>query len=125
MRPIVQLLHFGYHQAMSCIFPVVIFGTLALTTVIEIPVLHRYDAVLAVLLLAQYLMYRSGLETLDEIKVIWLSGWRWSCIKYIWDRGLIRSRAIPNGSAYRSTAGLCTQASPALCVKSGGDCGWI
>lgn len=70
MRPIVQLLHFGYHQAMSCIFPVVIFGTLALTTVIEIPVLHRYDAVLAVLLLAQYLMYRSGLETLDEIKVI-------------------------------------------------------
>lgn len=70
MRPLVQLLHFGYHQAMSCIFPVAIFGTLALSSVIEVPFLHRYDAILLVLLLVQLLMYRSGLETLDEIKVI-------------------------------------------------------
>lgn len=70
LRSIIQLLHFGYHQAMSCIFPVAIFGTLALSSVIQIPILHRYDAILVVLLLVQYLMYRSGLETLDEIKVI-------------------------------------------------------
>ncbi|URN94707.1 MAG: DUF817 domain-containing protein [Candidatus Pristimantibacillus lignocellulolyticus] len=70
MRSIIQLLHFGYHQAMSCIFPVAIFGTLALSSIIPIPILHRYDAILVVLLLVQYLMYRSGLETLDEIKVI-------------------------------------------------------
>ncbi|MCR8659362.1 DUF817 domain-containing protein [Paenibacillus endoradicis] len=70
MRPIIQLLHFGYHQAMSCIFPIAIFGTLALSSVIPIPFMHRYDAILIVLLLVQYLMYRTGLETLDEIKVI-------------------------------------------------------
>ena len=70
MKPIVQLLHFGYHQAMSCIFPVAIFGTLALSSVIDVPFLHRYDAILVILLLVQYAMYRSGLETRDEIKVI-------------------------------------------------------
>ncbi|MBY3621529.1 DUF817 domain-containing protein [Acinetobacter sp. CUI P1] len=66
----IQLLHFGYHQAMSCIFPVAIFGTLALTSVIDIPLFCRYDAILLILLGVQYFMYRSGLETLDEIKVI-------------------------------------------------------
>lgn len=70
MRPLVQLLHFGYHQAMSCIFPVAIFGTLALSSVLEVPFINRYDAILIILLIVQYLMYRSGLETLDEIKVI-------------------------------------------------------
>lgn len=70
MKAFIQLLHFGYHQAMSCIFPVAIFGTLALTSIIEIPFLHRYDAILLILLGVQYVMYRSGLETLDEIKVI-------------------------------------------------------
>ncbi|WP_339783970.1 DUF817 domain-containing protein [Paenibacillus sp. FSL R7-0313] len=70
MKSLIQLLHFGYHQAMSCIFPVAIFGTLALSSVIPIPFLHRYDAILLVLLAVQYLMYRSGLETRDEIKVI-------------------------------------------------------
>jgi uncharacterized membrane protein YoaT (DUF817 family) len=70
LKSIIQLLHFGYHQAMSCIFPVAIFGTLALTTVIDIPLFCRYDAILLILLGVQYFMYRSGLETLDEIKVI-------------------------------------------------------
>ncbi len=65
-----QLLHFGYHQAMSCIFPVAIFGTLALSGAVNLPFIHRYDAILLVLLTVQYLMYRSGLETMDEIKVI-------------------------------------------------------
>ncbi len=70
MKAFIQLLHFGYHQAMSCIFPVAIFGTLAITSVIEVPFFHRYDAILLILLGVQYLMYRSGLETWDEIKVI-------------------------------------------------------
>ncbi|WP_276357689.1 DUF817 domain-containing protein [Cohnella caldifontis] len=70
MKPTVQLLHFGYHQAMSCLFPVAIFGTLALSSAIEVPVIYRYDAILLVLLGVQYAMYRSGLETFDEIKVI-------------------------------------------------------
>lgn len=70
VKPIIQLLHFGYHQAMSCIFPVAIFGTLALSTLIDIPFIHRYDVILLILLTVQYLMYRTGLETMDEIKVI-------------------------------------------------------
>ncbi|AIQ74306.1 MULTISPECIES: DUF817 domain-containing protein [Paenibacillus] len=70
MKSITQLLHFGYHQAMSCIFPIAIFGTLALSNIIEMPFLYRYDAILLILLTVQYLMYRTGLETLDEIKVI-------------------------------------------------------
>jgi uncharacterized membrane protein YoaT (DUF817 family) len=70
LKPIIQLLHFGYHQAMSCIFPVAIFATLALSSVIEVPFIYRYDAILLILLAVQYLMYRSGLETRDEIKVI-------------------------------------------------------
>ncbi|HZG74465.1 MAG TPA: DUF817 domain-containing protein [Paenibacillus sp.] len=69
-NPVVQLLHFGYHQAMSCLFPVAIFVTLALSSVLEIPYLHRYDAILLILLAVQFAMYRSGLETWDEIKVI-------------------------------------------------------
>lgn len=69
-QPIIQLLHFGFHQAMSCIFPVAIFGTLAVSSAIEWPIIYRYDAILVILLAVQYLMYRSGLETLDEIKVI-------------------------------------------------------
>ncbi|TYP74564.1 DUF817 domain-containing protein [Paenibacillus methanolicus] len=70
MNPLAQLLHFGYHQAMSCIFPVAIFGTLALSNVIDVPFIYRYDAILLVLLAAQYVMVRSGLETRDELKVI-------------------------------------------------------
>ncbi|NOU80408.1 DUF817 family protein [Paenibacillus sp. LMG 31459] len=70
LKSLVRLLHFGYHHAMSCIFPVAIFGTLILTSKVELPFIHRYDAILLILLTVQYLMYRSGLETLDEIKVI-------------------------------------------------------
>jgi len=72
LKSIVQLLHFGYHQAMSCLFPVAIFGTLALSNVVHLPFIYRYDAILLVLLGVQYFMYRSGLETRDEIKVICL-----------------------------------------------------
>ncbi|MEH7463415.1 DUF817 domain-containing protein [Bacillus thuringiensis] len=65
-----QLVYFGYQQALSCIFPVLIFLTLALSKVIHIPGLYRYDFILLVCLLIQYGMYKSGLETKDELKVI-------------------------------------------------------
>lgn len=69
-RAFLQLLHFGYQQAMSCIFPVAIFGTLAVSKWLAVPFIHRYDFILLVLIAVQYFMYRSRLETLDEIKVI-------------------------------------------------------
>ena len=71
-RAWLQLVHFGWQQALSCLFPVVIFGSLALTQVIPLPMLPRYDWLLIIFLLMQWWMVRSGLETRDELKVITL-----------------------------------------------------
>ena len=65
-----KLWQFGYQQALSCLFPVAVFGTLAATQYIVVPYIHRYDLILLTLLLVQLGMYLSGLETLDELKVI-------------------------------------------------------
>lgn len=67
-----QLTRFGFEQAMSCLFPVVIFASLALTQVIPLPLLPRYDWLLLICLGMQWWMVRSGLETKDELKVITL-----------------------------------------------------
>src|SRR5690606_38813544 len=65
-----QLIRFGWQQALSCIFPVVIFASLALTQLIPLPWLPRYDWMLSICLAMQVWMLRSGLETRDELKVI-------------------------------------------------------
>lgn len=67
-----QLILFGWQQALSCVFPVVIFASLALTQVIPLPLLPRYDWLLIICLFMQWWMLRSGLETRDELKVITL-----------------------------------------------------
>nr|WP_232427724.1 DUF817 domain-containing protein [Thermobacillus composti] len=69
-RLLAQLAHFGVQQALSCVFPVVIFASLALTRYIPLPLLPRYDWLLVICLLMQWWMLRSGLETKDEMKVI-------------------------------------------------------
>lgn len=63
---------FSYHQAMSCIFPVIIFGALAFSQIVDIPYIARYDFILLVCVLAQVLMLVFKLETFDEFKVICL-----------------------------------------------------
>lgn len=70
MEFIRKLWIFGYQQALSCIFPVMIFGALGLTKVVEIPGLARYDLILLICVLAQIGMLVSKLETRDELKVI-------------------------------------------------------
>jgi uncharacterized membrane protein YoaT (DUF817 family) len=70
MKYIRDLLYFGYHQSLSCVFPVVIFATLAFSKIISIPGLYRYDFILIVCIFMQYMMYKTGLETKDEVKVI-------------------------------------------------------
>ncbi len=65
-----QLIYFGYQQALASIFPVLIFITLAISNMIHTPYIPRYDFILLVLLIVQYLMYKTGLETRDELKVI-------------------------------------------------------
>lgn len=64
------LIHFGYQEAMSCLFPVFIFGALALSKYVTIPGVARYDLLLVLCVLFQIFMVRSGLETRDELKVI-------------------------------------------------------
>ncbi|MEN2451235.1 DUF817 family protein, partial [Bacillus sp. JR_15] len=66
------LFQFAYLQAMSCLFPVMIFAALALSKIVTIPFLHRYDFILLLCLLAQILMLTLRLETLNELKVICL-----------------------------------------------------
>ncbi|MDZ5713469.1 DUF817 domain-containing protein [Jeotgalibacillus haloalkalitolerans] len=67
-----QLIHFVKELALSCIFPAVIFLSLALTEVLPLPILARYDWLLIIFLVMQWWMVRSGLETADELKVICL-----------------------------------------------------
>ncbi|WP_404459552.1 DUF817 domain-containing protein [Oceanobacillus kapialis] len=72
LHSIKQLFHFGWEQALSCLFPVVIFASLAITQMIPLPFLPRYDWLLLIFLMMQWWMVRSGLETRDELKVITL-----------------------------------------------------
>lgn len=65
-----QITFFIREQALSCIFPIAIFLSLALTKLIAVPGLPRYDLLLLLCLLVQFGMYASKLETLDEVKVI-------------------------------------------------------
>ena len=64
------MLAFGEQQVLSCLFPGVLFLTFALTRVVSVPGLPRYDLVLLVCLLAQAAMVGLRLETKDELKVI-------------------------------------------------------
>ncbi|MGD6960627.1 DUF817 domain-containing protein [Fictibacillus phosphorivorans] len=64
------LLTFTYLQALSCIFPVIIFGALALSKFVSIPFIPRYDFILLICLLTQVAMIVTKLETIDELKVI-------------------------------------------------------
>lgn len=67
-----NFIYFGYLQAISCIFPVIIFGALALSKLVSIPYLPRYDFILIICIMGQIFMIASKLETWDEFKVICL-----------------------------------------------------
>ncbi len=71
----VQLLELLRLGLIAVIFPVFIFGLLALTKLVAMPnifgfQIYRYDVILFACLLIQYLMWRFRLETLAELKVI-------------------------------------------------------
>lgn len=65
-----KLLIFAWLQALCCIFPVAIFVTLAISRIIPISLLQRYDFIFFICILVQFLMVRLRLETVDELKVI-------------------------------------------------------
>ncbi len=64
------LADFTVQEALSCVFPVVIFAALALTKVVDLPGLPRYDWLLLICLAAQAGMLLFKLETKDELLVI-------------------------------------------------------
>ncbi len=66
-----QLALFGYLQAISCIFPVLIFLSLAVSTQFHTGI-ARYDMLLIICIVVQMIMCRTGLETRDEVYVITL-----------------------------------------------------
>lgn len=65
-----QLLRFGIQQSLSCLFPAAVFCTLAISKFIGIPLISRYDFILVVCILIQWLMLHLKLESVDELKVI-------------------------------------------------------
>jgi uncharacterized membrane protein YoaT (DUF817 family) len=67
-----QFVWFGYLQAVSCIFPVLIFISLALSSSALHLGIPRYDLLLIVCIITQVIMYKTGLETRDEVLVITL-----------------------------------------------------
>jgi uncharacterized membrane protein YoaT (DUF817 family) len=69
---LVELLAFGYKNAMSCLFPVYIFCMLAISQLYPIPWLPRYDFLLLACLAAQAVMYFTGMESRHELLVITL-----------------------------------------------------
>lgn len=70
MSYIRQFIDFVYQEAMSCIFPVLIFVSLAFLKLVDIPYIPDYDAMLIFCLLIQIMMVRTKLESKDEILVI-------------------------------------------------------
>ncbi|MDQ3071700.1 MAG: DUF817 domain-containing protein [Bacteroidota bacterium] len=71
-RYVTELFAFGYKNALACLFPVFIFGMLAVSHIIHIPGLYRYDFLLIACIGMLVVMYYTGLETKDEVKVITL-----------------------------------------------------
>ena len=67
-----ELVVFGYKNAVSCIFPVTIFALLALSKVLPLGALARYDFLLICCLAMQAFMYITKLESRDELLVICL-----------------------------------------------------
>jgi uncharacterized membrane protein YoaT (DUF817 family) len=67
-----EWLFFTWKQALCCIFPVIIFATLAVSKMVQVPFLDRYDLILVVCILAQGMLLYSKMESKDELKVIML-----------------------------------------------------
>lgn len=65
-----QFARFGIQQCLSCLFPAVVFCTLALSKLIDIPLISRYDFILIICIFAQWLMVYLKVESIDELKVI-------------------------------------------------------
>jgi uncharacterized membrane protein YoaT (DUF817 family) len=67
-----ELAAFTYKNAISCIFPVFIFGMLAVSRMVDHSVIPRYDFLLIVCVLAQIVLFLTGIESKREVAVIFI-----------------------------------------------------
>jgi len=67
-----EFLIFGLKEARACVFAGSFFILLFISNHISIPSLARYDFLFIAAVLIQIILYLTGLETKDEIKVIFL-----------------------------------------------------
>lgn len=72
MEYLKRLIYFAIEEAKCCVFPVSIFIILAISKLINIPLLYRYDFILIACIIVQISMVVTKLETVDELKVICL-----------------------------------------------------
>lgn len=69
---VTELMAFTYKNAISCIFPVFIFGMLAVSRMFDNSIIPRYDFLLIVCVLAQIVLFLSGIESRREVAVIFI-----------------------------------------------------
>lgn len=67
-----EFVAFTYKNAISCAFPVFIFLMLALSPMFDHSVVPRYDFLLIVCVLAQIVLFLSGIESKREVAVIFI-----------------------------------------------------
>lgn len=130
-RVVARLGWFGWQEALSCLFPGVLFLTFGFTKLIARdlpPGVYRYDLILLACLVAQWGMYRLRLESRDEVKVIavfHLLGLALELFKThqgSWsypERGLTKVYGVPlfSGFMYASVASYLCQAWRRLQVR--------
>jgi uncharacterized membrane protein YoaT (DUF817 family) len=64
-----QMLRFGWSEAVSCLFPITLFAALAVSQLVPLPI-ARYDALLVFCLGLTLGFWLIGLETWREVAVI-------------------------------------------------------
>lgn len=118
---ILEFVAFGYKNAMACVFPAFIFLVLALSTVINLGPLPRYDFLLFACIAMQALMYFTSMETKDELLVICLFHFlgvsmeifkvnmgSWSYPEFAWTK--VYGVPLYSGFMYASVASFMCQA---------------
>ncbi len=68
LHRIKRFIEFGIQEALCCIFPVIVFTALGISHFVH--VLPRYDVMLVICLLAQVVLFTTGIESKDEVIVI-------------------------------------------------------
>ncbi|BDI30979.1 hypothetical protein CCAX7_30300 [Capsulimonas corticalis] len=61
---------FARQELLASVFPITLFACLGITSFFHVLGLARYDALLLLCIAAQYVMWRIGWESTDEVKVI-------------------------------------------------------